>query len=122
MNDTEAWVRIFEATIATAKSTVESVAYTDAVFGSMKKTVDPINNHSQSRGSKMDRPGIYWNGTTLDFGFWILQRSGKLYFSGTPVKSSKWSLAEPQDVSQLHYLCDLNGNFNADSALNKEER
>lgn len=55
------------------------------------------------------KPGIYWNGRTLAFGFWIVQPSGKLYFSGTPVAGGRWTLAEPQDTDKLVYLCDLKG-------------
>lgn len=57
----------------------------------------------------MAKTGIYWNGEDLSFGFWILQRSGKLYFSGNPVDGGRWSLAEPQSTKGLQFLCGLNG-------------
>ncbi len=38
------------------------------------------------------KPGLYWNGLSLSHGFWILQHSGKLYYSGTPVAGGKWNM------------------------------
>ncbi len=58
--------------------------------------------------SKNKKPGIYWNGTELAFGLWVLQDSGKLYFSGTPVAGSKWTIADTP-IEQLKYLCSLDG-------------
>ena len=63
------------------------------------------------------KPGIYWNGKNLDYGFWLLQPSGKLYYSGTPVDGSVWSLAQPQNVDKLYLLCGLDGDKAALSAL-----
>lgn len=59
--------------------------------------------------NKLRPSGLYWDGKSLAFGFWILQPSGKLYFSGTPVDGGKWSLAIPQDLTGLKYLCSLEG-------------
>lgn len=55
------------------------------------------------------KPGIYWNGKELGYGFWIVQRSGKIYFSGTPVAGATWKLAQPQNVDKLKYFCGLDG-------------
>lgn len=56
----------------------------------------------------MSKPGIYWNGESLDFGFWVLQRSGKLYFSGTPVTGGHWEDGDTP-IEKLHFLCSMDG-------------
>lgn len=55
------------------------------------------------------KPGLYWNGKTVAFGIWMLQDSGYLYFSGTPVRGSAWQLAEEQSVDGLVFMCGLDG-------------
>lgn len=55
------------------------------------------------------KPGIYWDGKSFAFGFWIVQHSGKMYFSGTPVVNGKWTVSELQSTETLHYFCSLEG-------------
>ena len=60
-----------------------------------------------TQSDSLGKPGLYWNGSTVAFGFWILQESGNLYFSGTPAVGGKWSLAIPQSTNGLVFLFPL---------------
>lgn len=57
------------------------------------------------------KPGLYWNGINLDFGFWIVHKNGKMFFSDTPVVGGTWKRTDMplQQRLMLKFLCGLDG-------------